>query len=70
MKFPSGNYDPEQLKILEAALNLACAELRVADTDLDARDRLARALLDLGRAGQLDVERLKTYAVSQYRAKK
>ena len=52
---------------MEAALVLASKELNLASDDINCRERLARSILALHRAGQTDVERLKIYAVSRFR---
>jgi hypothetical protein len=60
-------FTEDQLKILRAALNNACADLGIAETDEAAREIVAETILSLGAAGQFDPERLRTYAVYQCR---
>jgi hypothetical protein len=60
-------YRRRGLKVMEAALVLASKELGLADDDILSRERLARSILALHRAGQSDVDRLKIYAVSRFK---
>ncbi len=67
MYFVRGAFTEDQLKVLRTALNEACADLGIAETDEAARESIAAAILSLANAGQFDPERLQTYAVDQCR---
>jgi hypothetical protein len=65
--FFRGVIDGGDLQVMEAALVLASKELGLADDDIVSRERLARSILALHRAGQSEVDRLSIYAVSRFR---
>jgi hypothetical protein len=69
VKFPTQHYLPEQIEVLHTAFYLVCAELDVKDEDVEGRERIAKAIIDLGGSGQLDIDCLKIYAEAQYFAK-
>ena len=58
MKFSGGSFNDEQLKILQAALDRACRELKISPADKEGHIRVAQAVLALSKAGQLDVDQL------------
>ena len=65
MKSVHWSYDNDQMKLLEAAIEVACSELRIDNADREKREKVAVAVLALARTGQTDPERLKMFAVSQ-----
>ena len=48
---------------MRVALELACKELHLRETDDFSRERVALAIRTLAEAGQKDAGQLKTYAV-------
>ncbi len=65
MKLANWFYDNDQMKLLEAAIEVACNEFRIGAADRETRERVALAVLALAKTDQTDPERLKIYAVSQ-----
>ena len=66
MRFSNGNYDHDQINTMQAALNLACKELGITAKDKEKRERVGLLIAALGRAGQGDLDGLKSYAVYQF----
>lgn len=66
MKFPDGNFDNEQIAILQKAFDDVCGDLDVRDSDIEGRERVARALMTLAKRGQFDPHRLRVYAASRF----
>ncbi len=69
MKFPTGTFDNEQLAVLQTTFDLVCEELGVSNSDRLGRERIAEAMIALARAGQYDSDKLKIYAISQFRTR-
>ena len=63
MNFPNN----EQTETMRVALDLACNELGLPETDHASRTRVSSAITTLARAGQEDAGQLKTYAVHRFR---
>ena len=66
MKIPHRDYRNEQINVLLSAFNLACEELRIADSDVLRRDRVAGILMSLSSSGQHSSEMLKTNAIERF----
>lgn len=66
MKFPSGHYDNDQINVLQAALDLACKELRIGRADHESRQRVASMMIAFAKHGRIEVEKLKAFAVHQF----
>jgi hypothetical protein len=67
MKCSGGSFNDEQIKVLQAALDRACRELKIPAADKESHIRVAQAILALSKAGQLDVDQLAKYAVYNFR---
>ena len=65
--FFRGAVDQKDFQRMEAALALASEELNLADDDIGSRERLALSILALHKTGQSDIEKLKVYAVAQFK---
>ena len=66
MKFSNGNYDHDRINTMQGALNLACMELGITARDRKKRKRVRLLIAALAKAGQGDLEGLKSYAVYQF----
>ena len=66
MKVPTGRYDNDKMNVLQAALNLACKELCISKSDQVSRKRVASMVVAFAKYGDLDVDKLKTFAVRQF----
>ena len=64
MTFPSS----EQAEAMRIALDMACKEPGLSESDEASRARVSSAITTLARAGQKDAEQLKTYAVHRFRS--
>ena len=53
---------------MRIALDMACKELGLRESDEASRARVSSAITTLARAGQNDAEQLKTYAVHRFRS--
>lgn len=67
MPFPRGVIDSEHLNIMQKAMDLACCELAIPETDTAARERVAFLVTGFMRAGEHDPERLTSYVVDQFK---
>ncbi len=56
----------ERMNALTSAVDAACEELGISDSDQEKRQRVAVFVMTFGWVGQGDIERLKTYAVAEY----
>ena len=70
MRYPHGVLDSERLNALQLALHMACRGLGICEDDNNSRERLAVLVTSLARAGQGDIEQLKSYAVCHFRRPK
>lgn len=68
MRGTFGSFDNAQVAVLQSTFDLACKELGIGPTDEDGRSRVAKAVIALAKAGQFDPDRLRIYAISQFRA--
>ena len=66
MKSPTDRYDNEKMNVLQASFNLACKELCISKSDQVSRKRVASMVLAFAKYGNLDVDKLKTFAVQQF----
>jgi hypothetical protein len=67
MPHPHGVLDSDRLNALQVALKMACRELGISEDDDNNRERLAMLMTSLAQAGQRDIEKLKTYAIYNFR---
>ncbi len=63
-----GSFDNRQVVVLQNTFDRVCEELGVVAEDDKGRSRIAEAVIALAKAGQLDPDRLRVYAVSRFRA--
>ena len=66
MSFPTCSQFSEKSLTVQAALALACAELGIGETDRAKRE-VAILMAPLAKSGPVSIDRLKTFAVSQFR---
>jgi hypothetical protein len=64
-KYSDGSYDNANINTLQAALNLACDELGISQ-DREKCEAMALLILGYARAGQTDVNKLKSDAVERF----
>ena len=55
---------------MQVALSLACRELGIGEADQSKRATVAILMTPLAKRGPVSIDRLKTFAVSQYRMSK
>ncbi|MGO4685586.1 hypothetical protein [Hyphomicrobium sp. 2TAF46] len=67
MPFPRGVIDSEHLDIMQQAMDLACSELAIAETDSASRERIAFLVTGFMRAGEHDPRKLTIYVVDQFK---
>ncbi|CAA2142059.1 hypothetical protein [Hyphomicrobium sp. ghe19] len=67
MPFPRGVIDSEHLNIMQQAMDLACGELAVEETDTASRERIAFLVTGFMRAGEHDPKKLTIYVVDQFK---
>ena len=67
MAYPTCNQFSEKSLTVQAALALACAELGISETDQEKRESVAILMAPLAKSGPVSIDRLKTFAVSQFR---
>jgi hypothetical protein len=67
MSFPTCSQFSEKSLTVQAALALACAELGIGETDRAKRESVAILMAPLPKSGPVSIDRLKTFAVSQFR---
>ncbi|HVZ03197.1 hypothetical protein [Hyphomicrobium sp.] len=67
MPFPRGVIDNDNLNIMQRAMDLACAELAVAESDTASRERVAFLVTGFMRAGEHDPKRLTNFVVEQFK---
>jgi hypothetical protein len=67
MSFPPCSQFREKSLTVQAALALACRELGIRETDQAKRESVAILMAPLAKSGQASINRLKTFAVSQFR---
>ena len=68
MSFPPCSPFSEKSLTVQAALALACAELGIGETEQAKRETVAILMAPLAKSGPVSIDRLKTFAVSQFRA--
>ena len=52
---------------MQVAVSLACKELGIGETDRPRRETVTVLMSTLAKRGPVSIDRLKTFAVSQYR---
>lgn len=67
MPFPRGVIDSEDLLIMQQAMDLACGELAIKQTDTASRERIAFLVTGFMRAGEHDPKKLTNYVVDQFK---
>ena len=67
MSFPTSSPFSEKSLTVQAALALACRELGISETDQAKRETVAILMAPLAKSGPVSIDRLKTFAVSQFR---
>ncbi|WP_143117810.1 hypothetical protein [Hyphomicrobium facile] len=67
MPFPRGVIDSEHLDIMQQAMDLACNELAIKETDTANRERVAFLVTGFMRAGEHDPKKLTIYVVDQFK---
>ncbi len=67
MKVSTSHSDNDQTNVLQAAFNLACGELCISKTDTESRERVATMIRAFAKYGRLDVEKLKAFAVHNFK---
>ena len=67
MPFPRGVINSEQLDIMQQAMDLACSELAIKETDTANRERVAFLVTGFMRAGEHDPKKLTIYVVDQFK---
>ena len=67
MPFPRGVIDSNHLNIMQQAMDLACSELAIPETDAAARERVAFLVTGFMRAGEHDPQKLTGYVVHQFK---
>lgn len=55
---------------IQAAIALACGDLGISETDLAGRECIATLMEPLIKSGPVSINRLKMFAVSQFRMSK
>jgi hypothetical protein len=65
MKCPVGVFDSAQLAVLQTSFERTCNELGVEKTDVQNRDAVAEAIMDLARVSQYDSELLLNCAATR-----
>ena len=68
MSFPPCSPFGEKSLTVQAALTLACAELGISETEQAKRETVAILMAPLAKSGPVSIDRLKTFAVFQFRA--
>jgi hypothetical protein len=66
----NGSFNPDELAILQEALDQACHELNLSAANTDERDWLARMMLNFGRYGDMRIDEMKSYAILRYHRRK
>ncbi len=56
----------DRMNALTSAVDAACEELGISDSDQERRQRVAILIMTFGWVGQGDTERMKKYAVAEY----
>ena len=64
--FPPGQYDNDQINVLQVAHSVACKELCINKTDQESRERVAAMMIAFAKYGHIEVEKLKAFAVQQF----
>ncbi|MBS0269422.1 MAG: hypothetical protein JSS54_10630 [Proteobacteria bacterium] len=59
--------DSDHLDIMQQAMDLACSELAIAETDTFSRERIAFLVTGFMRAGEHDPRKLTIYVVDQFK---
>lgn len=69
---PPSNYSHlgQTTLAMKVAVSLACKELGIGAADLSKRDAVAILMAPLANRGSASIDRLKTFAISQYRMSK
>lgn len=67
MSFPTCSQFSDKSLTMQAALALACTELGINETDQAKRECVAILMAPLAKSGPVSIDRLKTFAVSQFR---
>jgi hypothetical protein len=57
----------EKTLTVQVAVSLACKELGIGEADRSKRETVAVLMMPLAKRGSISIDRLKTFAVSQYR---
>ena len=66
MSFPPCSPFGEKSLTVQAALALACAELGISETEQAKRETVAILMAPLAKSGPVSIDRLKTFAVSNF----
>ncbi len=61
-----GQFSDRNLTV-QAAVALACGELGISEADFAGRECIAALMEPLAKSGPVSIDRLKTFAVSQFR---
>jgi hypothetical protein len=67
MAIRRGVIDSEGFDIMQKAMDRACVELAISETDQSNRERVAFLVAGFMRAGENGVEQLTSYVVNQFR---
>jgi hypothetical protein len=67
MPFPRGVIDPLALNTMQQAMDQACCDLEVSQSDEKNRDRVAFLVTGFMRAGVNDIGLLTNYVIHQFR---
>jgi hypothetical protein len=68
MKSFLGSFDNTQVALLQMTFDGACKELGVARSDETSRMKIAKDMIALATAGQLNPDRLRLYVISRFKA--